>query len=388
MIEPHTQIYAEVADKLQHVEDLSRRSTENIGSSNTEIDPAVYVGIQYAVDITRFSSLDKLFRVTSYVFRFKSRLQRKRDTPSGAVSPDEIRHAEQIWIKDVQSEIYTDTIHSMRMNVKRFGPLVQQLNLFLDNEGTLRCGSRVHNAALDYVTKFPALLPPHHEFTKLVVLKAHERVFHGGVQSTVTQIRQQYWIPKIRRIVSKILHNCVTCLKVEGKPYTNPVQAPLPAYRVNITPPFSVTGVDFTGALLTKAIDGKQNKAYVCLFTCAVTRAIHLELVPDLTTKTFLLAFRRFAARRSLPSRMLSDNASTYISGAEEIRSLLDTPDVRDYLSSQRVKWTFIPKRAPWFGGFWERLISLTKNAIKRFSVDHSSRMMSLLPSSPKLRLY
>ncbi|XP_070573704.1 uncharacterized protein [Ptychodera flava] len=339
MIEPHTQIDAEVANKMQHVEDLSRRSTENIGSSNTEIDPAIDVGIQYAVDITRFSSLDKLFRVTSYVFRFKSRLQRKRDTPSGAVSPDEIRHAEQIWIKDVQSEIYTDTIHSMRMNVKRFGPLVQQLNLFLDNEGTLRCGSRVHNAALDYVTKFPALLPPHHEFTKLVVLKAHERVFHGGVQSTVTQIRQQYWIPKIRRIVSKILHNCVTCLKVEGKPYTNPVQAPLPAYRVNITPPFSVTGVDFTGALLTKA--------YVCLFTCAVTRAIHLELVPDLTTKTFLLAFRRFAARRSLPSRMLSDNASTYISGAEEIRSLLDTPDVRDYLSSQRVKWTFIPKRAP-----------------------------------------
>ncbi|XP_070573915.1 uncharacterized protein [Ptychodera flava] len=63
---------------------------------------------------------------------------------------------------------------------------------------------------------------------------------------------------------------------------------------------------------------------------------------------------------------MLSDNASTYISGAEEIRSLLDTPDVRDYLSSQRVKWTFIPKRAPWFGGFWERLISLTKNAIKK----------------------
>ncbi|XP_070576133.1 uncharacterized protein [Ptychodera flava] len=291
MIEPHTQIDAEVADKMQHVEDLSRRSTENIGSSNTEIDPAIDVGIQYAVDITRFSSLDKLFRVTSYVFRFKSRLQRKRDTPSGAVSPDEIRHAEQIWIKDVQSEIYTDTIHSMRMNVKRFGPLVQQLNLFLDNEGTLRCGSRVHNAALDYVTKFPALLPSHHEFTKLVVLKAHERVFHGGVQSTVTQIRQQYWIPKIRRIVSKILHNCVTCLKVEGKPYTNPVQAPLPAYRVNITPPFSVTGVDFTGALLTKAIDGKQNKAYVCLFTCAVTRAIHLELVPDLTTKTFLLAF-------------------------------------------------------------------------------------------------
>ncbi|XP_006811853.1 uncharacterized protein LOC102800452 [Saccoglossus kowalevskii] len=77
-------------------------------------------------------------------------------------------------------------------------------------------------------------------------------------------------------------------------------------------------------------------------------------------------AFRRFAARRSLPSHMLSDNASTYISAADEIRTLFDTPEVRDFLAAHRVQWTFIPKRAPWYGGFWERLIGLTKNAIKK----------------------
>ncbi|XP_077866927.1 uncharacterized protein LOC144355733 [Saccoglossus kowalevskii] len=74
----------------------------------------------------------------------------------------------------------------------------------------------------------------------------------------------------------------------------------------------------------------------------------------------------RFAARRSLPSRMLSDNASTYIFAADEIRTLFDTPEVRDFLAAHRVQWTFIPKRDPWYGGFWERLIGLTKNAIKK----------------------
>ncbi|XP_006814415.1 uncharacterized protein LOC102802616 [Saccoglossus kowalevskii] len=63
---------------------------------------------------------------------------------------------------------------------------------------------------------------------------------------------------------------------------------------------------------------------------------------------------------------MLSDNASTYLSAAEEIHALVDTPEIREYSATHRVQWTFIPKKAPWFGGFWERLIGLTKNAIKK----------------------
>ncbi|XP_070571330.1 uncharacterized protein [Ptychodera flava] len=133
-----------------------------------------------------------------------------------------------------------------------------------------------------------------------------------------------------------------------------------------MVPAFTTTGVDFTGNLFTKAKDGTRGTAYVCLFTCAVTRAIHLQVVPDMSTKTFMHAFRRFAARRSLPTRMLSDNASTYLAAADEIKTLFDTPEVNNFLAAHRVQWTFIPKRAPWFGGFWERLIALTKNAIKK----------------------
>jgi len=91
--------------------------------------------------------------------------------------------------------------------------------------------------------------------------------------------------------------------------------------RVSPTDPFAVTGVDFTGALYVTTSDG-EGKVYLCLFTCAVSRAIHLEIVSDLSVESFLLAFRRFVGRRSVPKFLISDNGSTYLAAAEDLKSL------------------------------------------------------------------
>ena len=104
----------------------------------------------------------------------------------------------------------------------------------------------------------------------------------------------------------------------------------------------------------------------MCLFTCTNTRAIHLEVVEDLSEETFLKAFRRFVSRRSLPQKMVSDNTTTYLSSAEELKRLLDSVTVKEALSRRGCDWIFIPKRALWYGGFWERLIGLTKNTLKK----------------------
>ena len=85
-----------------------------------------------------------------------------------------------------------------------------------------------------------------------------------------------------------------------------------------------------------------------------------------MSTWTFLQAFRRFAARRSLPRHMISDNGSTFLSAAEEISNVCKDSNVYDYLSSKNVEWHFIPKRAPWFGGFYERLVGVTKTTLKK----------------------
>ena len=129
--------------------------------------------------------------------------------------------------------------------------------------------------------------------------------------------------------------------------------------------PFTVTGIDFTGALYIRAPEG-ENKVYICLFTCSSTRAVHLEVVTDLSEETFLQAFRRFSSRKSLPRLVVSDNASTFMSAADDLKALFESNRVQESLGNQGIEWKFIPCRAPWYGGYWERLVGLTKNALKK----------------------
>ena len=200
-----------------------------------------------------------------------------------------------------------------------------------------------------------------------MIVDAHTKVKHSGIQATMNYLRQNYWIPKMRAMVKSTLRHCITCKKLTGHPYPKVVTAQLPGFRTQQTAPFAVTGVDFTGAVSVRSQnDGKIRECYICLFTCANTRAIHLELVSNLSTQNFLNAFRRFAARRSFPQLMISDNATTFQCAAKSLREMSKSGEIAKFMSTQGVKWTFIAKRAPWFGGFWERLIGMTKMALKK----------------------
>ena len=243
--------------------------------------------------------------------------------------------------------------------------IVKQLRLFLDPQGHIRCGGRIHNDPLEEDTKFPYLLPRKHTFTKLVIQHIHKNVLQSGINATVTQIRQKYWIPSIRQVVHSEIRKCVTCLKVAAKHFQSQSLPPLPKIRVEDGPPFTVTGVDFTGALYIKDKTGHQSKAYICLFTCATTRAVHLKVVTDLTEQSLMDAFR-FSSRKSLPKLMLSDNATTYTAAAVHLRRLFDSQYLKQSLSHKGTEWKFISRHAPCYGGWWERLIGMTKSVIKK----------------------
>ncbi|XP_063406249.1 uncharacterized protein LOC134690204 [Mytilus trossulus] len=184
----------------------------------------------------------------------------------------------------------------------------------------LRCGGpRIDNATVGETVKFPYLLPAKDRLTHFIVLKAHENTLHSGINITLAYIQQTFWIPKLRQCVKSIVMKCVTCRKVIGKSYSAPEIPPLPKERVQDATPFSITGVVFTGALSIRNSHNEESKAYICLFTCAVTRAVHLELVYDLSEESFLLCFRRFVSRRSVPKIMMSDNALTFKAASNEI---------------------------------------------------------------------
>lgn len=135
--------------------------------------------------------------------------------------------------------------------------------------------------------------------------------------------------------------------------------ADLPETRLTPSRPFLISGCDYAGPFLIKdrkTRNFKLSKCYICLFICFVTKAIHLELVSDLTTEAFLAALRRFFSRRGLSKSIYSDNGTTFQGAKSELARFFknNSIDLISELNNQFVDWNFIPPRAPHFGGLWE----------------------------------
>ena len=197
------------------------------------------------INIEKYSNLEKLLRVTAYVFQFIIFLRKKvsgENLSEGEFSSC-IAKGELFWVKEVQSTLYEGV---------RFENERKQLQLFEDSNGVWRCGGRIVNANIPYGTKYPILIPGEHYFTKLIILRCHERVFHNGVRETLAEVRAKYWIMRGRSVIRKILRQCVVCRKTEGQHYSAPDPPPLPAFRVSENPPFTYIGVDFAGPLYIK----------------------------------------------------------------------------------------------------------------------------------------
>jgi hypothetical protein len=145
------------------------------------------------------------------------------------------------------------------------------------------------------------------------------------------------------------------------------VEAPVPRARITMAAAFSVCGVDFAGPLWVK--NGVEKKAYICLFSCAVTRAIHLEVVSSQEIDAFLLAFRRFIARRGRCRIIYSDNSQTFKMASRLLTGLHEvvaSQEVQGCVAEYGVDWRFIVARAAWWGGFYERMVRSIKIHLQR----------------------
>ena len=163
--------------------------------------PGVHLTIQAAC----YSSLTRLLTVTAYILHFCHNLKHKQQRVNRPITAKELSNAKLIWIKTTQQLEYSDDIDNLRSKSSKRTILVHQLHLFLDDMGFLRCGGRIHNAPISELTKFPYLLSHKQQFTKLLVYATHEKLHHAGLNSTVTALRQTYWIPTIRMYVKKLL---------------------------------------------------------------------------------------------------------------------------------------------------------------------------------------
>ena len=180
----------------------------------------------------------------------------------------------------------------------------------------------------------------------------------------MAKVREVYWIEKLRQKVKTVIHNCWLCKRYHGKQFRRPGTMMLPAFRTTPLRAFETTGVDFAGPFEYKISKGEFGKAYLALFTCAASRAIHLDLLKTMEADSFKRCLKEFFARRGNPNLMISDNAKTFETTAKWLKRIQQDADINTLLAKLQINWKFNLSRSPWWGGFFERMVGLTKNVL------------------------
>lgn len=213
-----------------------------------------------------------------------------------------------------------------------------------------------------------------HKFTELLFSRAHLRLLHAGPQLLLANIREEFWPLGGRNLARKITRNCVCCFRSRPSELQL-MMGDLPSKRVNPAPPFYTCGVDYDGPILIRDRQGrgyKVTKAYIALFVCFTTKAVHLELVSDLSTEAFLAALRRFSARRGKPTQIYSDNGTNFVGSKKELGRFLQANSnaLTESATIDEISWSFIPPHSPHFGRLWEAGIKSVKIHLKRIVGD------------------
>jgi hypothetical protein len=285
----------------------------------------------------------------------------------------EIRNAHTVVIKFTQSESFAEDIRI----IKKHGELPKgskliKLNPYLDQDGLLRVGGRLKFAKMSEDQKHQLILPKSHHITRSIIHIYHIQNLHAGCQATTADLRQKHWIMCCRSVVRQIIFKCMKCFKIKPLSYDQ-LMGDLPGGRIIPSRPFTCTAIDYMGPFLIKnghLRTTKTLKSYIAIFVCFSTKAVHLELVCDYTSSTFLNPLKRFMSRRGKVSLLYSDNGSNFKGANRELSNLFRsqnfTSEVIDSLSNNEIKWQFIPPKSPHMNGLAEAGVKSVKAHLKR----------------------
>ena len=210
------------------------------------------------------------------------------------------------------------------------------------------------------------LLPKGNKFTSLFIKYCHAKVQHMGTGMTLNYSREQsVWIPRGLTAVKAEINNCTICKKYNALVYKYPKVVDMPKHQMNLVKPFNHVGVDYTGHFGVKdELRGGTVEMFVLIFTCLNIRAVHFELLPDMSNQNFVLAFQSFCNMYSLLQILYSDNAKTFIKGGSILESSLQAKECQDELERLDIRHIRIPLYSALVSSAWERLIRVLKNCL------------------------
>lgn len=320
--------------------------------------------------INYFSSWLKMLHATVYVLRFLKILPRGK-----SICKSDLELAENYLIREVQKTHFGVDYSLLSQDKALLRSNLRTLNPFM-NDKIIRVGGRLANSSLNFEQKHPILLPKSDPFVDKLIDYYHKIHHHTGPYLLQAILRQNnYWILSSRNIIRQRVWKCNHCFKINPK-FNAPIMSDLPYVRVNQAKAFSHTGVDYTGAYnitLSRNRGVKSQKAYVCVFICLCTKAIHLELASDLSSNTFISAFRRFISRRGDCNTLYSDLGTNFVGAKNQLDDIYRLLQSNEYktafqseLNSNKIEWKFNPPSAPHFGGIWESNVKSVKSHLTR----------------------
>ncbi|XP_070524570.1 uncharacterized protein [Cardiocondyla obscurior] len=332
--------------------------------------------------INRFFNLNRTVQVVAWCLRYVTNYRRRKQREQKEMSfitVSELSKARIALIKLTQRIEFSNDIVAVRNNqqLPRNSPL-KRLNPYLDDEGVLRVMGRLRHSSVLYDTKYPPILPKNSHLAQLYVRHAHQDCWHGGTALTLSTLRTQVWVVGGLKLVKYTVRNCVKCARYRSQPVTQRM-GDLPSSQVNLERPFSETDVDYASPILVRRNAGRGQascKGYIALFVCMATKAVHLEAVGHLTTEAFLNAYRRFAGRRRVCRKLYSDNGTNFRGADTELRNLFQEysdfyQTATQHFATRSTEWSFIPPRAPHFGGLWEAGVKFMKRHLIKVIGDY-----------------
>jgi hypothetical protein len=343
---------------------------------------------------THISDWIKMKRVMALCLRFRKRLRqnrkgnynlRNRKGRLETISVEEQQIAEKELLKLVQERHFETELSQLR-STRKDGRSphkksdLHRLDPYLCKDGLLRVGGRIRHSSLPGDVLHPLILPKEGPVTKLLMAHYHSRCGHGGRGLTINTIRSNgYWIIGIRAIVTSHIWKCVACRRLRGPPLQQKM-ADLPKDRLEPAPPFTYSAVDYFGPFLVK--EGRKTlKRYGALFTCLLSRAVHLEVANELTTDSFLNAYRRFVCRRGRVRQLRSDRGTNFVGARTELETAMKSMDqtkIQKELNKDQcdfVDFHMNPPHASHRGGIWERMIRSVRNVLEALLMKHGDQL-------------
>ncbi|XP_065356250.1 uncharacterized protein LOC135950646 [Calliphora vicina] len=340
----------------------------------TEIRPRylnihIRKSIMISINFEYFSSWYRLKRAVAnwimYVERKLQKLQQQKLVER--LNSTHLVKAKNIILKMAQIENFADdyaAVQSGRPNIK--GGAFNKLNVYMDDDEIVKIKNRAQYATSACGPQRDLIiLSGKHHVTKLIIMDYHRAYHHLNHETVLNEIRQIYFIIKLRAVYKSVRRNCQQC-KIDNAKPISPQMAYLPPARLAaFQRPFTFVGVDYFGPI-TVTFGRKSLKRWRVIFTCLTIRAIHIEIAHTLSKDSFLLTFRNFIA-----AEIYSDNGTNFLGAdrflQEEFKNM-DFNKVQTEMAYKGISWKFNPPAAPHMGRVWERLVRSIKTILYKIS--------------------